>query len=153
MCSNMMEENGTSGRIGRNGDGWKPKSERRLEARKGKKGKKKTVEEKASKAEEEMEPPRSVQFDDRSRFINAAHQLIWFPVPGNRFQVEIVFFCGYFSKFKNFFYFCLLYFSPNPFLPLEIEYLYLRYRISNKKRKRNIDCDIINREEKKYFLI
>ena len=38
-------------------------------------------------------------------------------------------------------------------LTLEIEYLSLRYRISNKKRKRNMDCDIINREEKKYFLI
>ena len=42
-----MEEEIKCGRAGRSGEGWKPKSERRLEARKGKKGKKKSVEEKA----------------------------------------------------------------------------------------------------------
>ena len=64
----MMEEN-KCGRTGRSGEGWKPKSERRLEERKGRKTtreRRKTGEEKV-RGEEEKEPSRSVQFDDRSR--------------------------------------------------------------------------------------
>ena len=64
----MME--GESGRMGRSGDGWKPKSERRLEERKGKtrRERRKTGEGKeTSRGEEEKEQLRSVQFDDHSR--------------------------------------------------------------------------------------
>ena len=60
---------GESGRMGRSGDGWKPKSERRLEERKGKMGRerRKTGEGKeTSRGEEEKEQLRSVQFDDHN---------------------------------------------------------------------------------------
>ena len=75
-----MEEEIKCGRAGRSGEGWKPKSERRLEERKGRKSareRSKTEEEKVRgktweekekvRGEEEKEPSRSVQFDDRSR--------------------------------------------------------------------------------------
>ena len=65
-----MEKENKCGRTGRSGEGWKPKSERRLEERKGRKStreRRKTGEEKV-RGEEEKE--RSVQFDDRSRHFN-----------------------------------------------------------------------------------
>ena len=58
-----------SGRMGRIGEGWKPKSERRLEERKGKKmreRRKNGGEGKEARGEEEKEASRSVQFNDRS---------------------------------------------------------------------------------------
>ena len=63
-----MEGEGESGRRGRSGEGWKPKSERRLEERKGKmRERRKTGEEgKEARGEEEKEASRSVQFNDRS---------------------------------------------------------------------------------------
>ena len=67
----MMEENGTSGRIGRNGDGWKPKSERRLEEKKTMRERRKTGEGKEKvRGEDEKDPSKIVQFDDRSRHLN-----------------------------------------------------------------------------------
>ena len=61
-----------SGRMGRSGEGWKPKSERRLEERKGKmrERRKNGGEGKEARGEEEKEASRSVQFNDRSSHFN-----------------------------------------------------------------------------------
>ena len=74
-----MEEENKCGRRGRSGEGWKPKSERRLEEKKGRKAtreRRKTGEEKV-RGEEEKEPLRSVQFDDRSRHFNQTEDLLF----------------------------------------------------------------------------
>ena len=59
---------GELGRIGRSGEGWKPKSERRLEERKGKMRERRKTggEGKEARGEEEKEALRSVQFNDWS---------------------------------------------------------------------------------------
>ena len=65
-----MEEN-KCGRTGRSGEGWKPKSERRLEEKKTMRERRMTGERMEKvRGEDEKDPSRIVQFDDRSRHLN-----------------------------------------------------------------------------------